>query len=547
MALKRIQDLDPAVSVSPENLVEIESDAGSFRCTVQQIVDTAVQTQTNSQVTGAMFGDSEFPHGFKLTKKGKVITLGPTGSWKESRIEGPQVFWDVKIGKYRLVYLGYSGSKSAPSQASIGFATADSPEGPWEEYSSNPVLPPSGIAGSPDSNGCSAPHVWFEGGVYYLYYLGLTQNGLEQGSKTICLATSTDFINWSRRGVVISPMSSTWRANAVWHPNIVKRGDTYYMFFNAGIGAESIGFATSSDLITWTVDDTNSPVVSPGVGWESARVGDPYIWKKGEIWYMSYYAADSSGKSQEGIAWTLDIDFPLGWEKYHGNPVIAVTPGSYDSNDSARGCVLVTPSKLYHWYTTGNGASPPTIEIALATDDTLIADVASVDEVIAGAGISVDSSNPKKPIISATGAVSGSVFIGCKAMNTGAVTVSNQSNIVPLPTNDFDTAGIYNQSTNTFTVPPGYAGKWRISYSCIKNSSTGVLYLFVRKNGSTDSSNIQGSAAGGSGVVYAYKSVISSLNVGDYLTLNCYASSGGTIGSATDPGLATIMEMEYLG
>lgn len=519
-------------------------------------------SDSSGLAAGGMFGESEQAHGLKLSKVGVVLHSGPSGSWSENRLESPHVFWDPVIGKYRMVYLGYSGVKGTPFKASVGFATADTPEGPWTEYASNPVLAPSGTAGAPDQNGCSAPHVWFEDGVYYLFYLGLTGTGLEAGNKSICLATSTDFLTWTRLGAVILPQSGTWRANAVWHPNVVKRGSTYYLFFNANTGGESIGFATSDDLLTWVVDDANSPVMSPSsTGWDSTRIGDPYLWKKGDIWYMAYYGAGGSGTpSQEGMAWTLDEDFPLGWKKYTAfNPVIPIGgSGSYDSQSAGRGCVLVTPYRLYHWYTTGNGTGN-TVEIALSVDDTLkpASTFTGVVSISAGTGIAVDNTDPAHPVVSNTGGGSGGSFVGCRAYKSTVQSIPNNvSTALTFDTEDYDTSAIHDTSTNPtrFTVPTGMTGRWRIAYHTYAAAAGGNNKIaFLRKNGGTDTNNVVGSGMGTgfNGIVSLANTVTVPLTAGDYVELFVFQNSGVAInyGEAIGANQASIsfVEMQFLG
>lgn len=513
----------------------------------------------DTQPEGSMFGILEVPRGFKLTKKGTIIHRGASGSWKESRVEGPQVFWDVKIGKWRMVYLGYSGALATPNQASIGFATADSPNGPWTEYVSNPVLAPSGTSGSPDQNGCSAPHVWFENGTYYLFYLGLTATGLEQGNKSICLATSTDFLTWTRHGAVILPAASTWRASAVWHPNIVKRGGLYYMFFNANVGNESIGYATSTDLSTWTVDDVNSPVLSKSgstSNWDGNRVGDPYVWRKGDIWYMSFYGAGTTGdQSQEGMAWTTDALFPLSWTKFTGNPTIPNSAGD-DAHDAGRGSVLVTGGRLFHWYTTGTTSSVSTsvVEIALAVDDTLNSAPVGIQSIQPGSGIAVDNTDPANPVVSSTGGTA-PTFVGCRAYNNVSQSIPNNvSTALTFNTEDYDTSAIHDTTTNPsrFTVPTGLGGRWRISFHTYSTGS-GTKIAFLRKNGGSDSNNVIGGAVGNgfSGITVFTNTVTIPLVAGDYLELFVFQNSGAALafGEATgsNQGYVSFVEMQFVG
>lgn len=502
---------------------------------------------------GAQFGDADAPHGFKLTKKGVIISPGASGSWKESRVESPSVFWDPLIGKYRMVFLGYSGTPSAPNQASIGYATADSPDGPWTEYTSNPVFGPTNVSGDPDQNGTSGPFVWFEDGTYYLFYIGLTATGLEQGTKTICLATSTDFVTWTRHGAVITTAAGTWRAAAVWHPNIVKRGSTYYLFFNAGDGGnsglhESIGYATSSDLLTWTVDDANSPVLdNSGSGWDSVRVGDPYVYRKGDVWYMAYYANNGT-ISQDGIAYTSDASFPLGWQKFSGNPVLAVgASGSYDDTDAARPAIFVTPTRHYHFYTTSDGSSPALVQIAYAVDDSL--NPGGIPEAPAD-GAYYARQNGAWASFTPGGGGGGSGFVGCRAHRTSSFAASSTSTAISFDANDIDTNSIHSTSTNPtrFTVPTGKGGVWRLSFHASVTAGSGINYLFIRKNGGTDTNNIPGSTAGlPSQNTAIVMSLLTQLTAGDYVELFGYSNSSATMGSSTDTGLQLAFEAEFLG
>ena len=314
------------------------------------------------------FDEHDVIHGYTLTKQGQVIARGGSSSWKEALVESPSVFWSPEAGKYAMVFVGYSGALGSPTLAKIGVATSTDLT-TWTEYASNPVFAGSGSGA--DSIGTSGPFVWYENETYHLFYIGLTASGYEAGTKSICHATSTDWIpgtnagTWIRHGAVIS-VGTGWRASAVWHPNIVKRGSTYYLFFNAG-GTEAIGYATSSDLSTWTVDDVNSPVISAGTGWESAHVGDPYVYRIGETWYMAYYGYDGS-HAKDGLAFTSDADFPLTWKKYAGNPTITVGgAGAIDEKHAHKPAIWITPTTYYHWYTAVSNASPEVRSIALAT------------------------------------------------------------------------------------------------------------------------------------------------------------------------------------
>lgn len=296
--------------------------------------------------------------GQSLTKQGVVIAPGG-GGWKDALVESPAVFLDAATGLYVMVAVGYD---TGTIHASIGAFTAVTPDGPWTEYGQ--ILAGSGSGA--DSDGCSGPFVWLEAGTYHLFYIGLTASGYEGGTKTLCHATSTDWVpgtnagTWTRHGTIVGPTSG-WRSAAIWHPCVVKRGSTYYLFFNANGADEAIGYATSSDLSTWTVDDANSPILPP-VGSEN-RTGDPSVYQVGTVWWMAFYTLLSG--ASDGLASTTDASFPLGWTRYAGNPIL-VPSASYDSTYAHKPFILIAGSRYYHWYTAvGSGGR----QIALATED----------------------------------------------------------------------------------------------------------------------------------------------------------------------------------
>jgi hypothetical protein len=215
------------------------------------------------------------------------------------------------------------------------------------------------------------PFIWYEDGLYYLFYLGFTATGYAGGTKRICLATSPDLATWTRRGAIISPSGAGWRQSAVWHPYVIKRGSTYYLFFNgntlAGFGG--VGYATSADLLTWTVDDANSPVIDKtALAWDSSFVADANFYRIGDTWYANYFGGNGT-LGQQGLAFTSDADFPLGWTKFSGNPVLPVgAGGTFDDTNAGRGGVWTTGHRFYQWYTSNDGSSPAALAIAYAVD-----------------------------------------------------------------------------------------------------------------------------------------------------------------------------------
>jgi predicted GH43/DUF377 family glycosyl hydrolase len=257
-----------------------------------------------------------------------------------------------------MTYTGYSDSGGSPLQASIHLAWSDDLV-TWEKYGSNPIL--AGDGSGSDSNGCTGGYIYYENGTYYLFYIGLTANGYEGGTKTLNVATDTDPTgSWTRYGSnpIISP-GSGWYSTAIWHPNVVKVGSTYYLFFNAtgtvsAVSTERIGYATATSLTgPWTVNATH--VLGPtgtGSDWDGSLVGDPSVFKVGETWFMAYYGKGTAATSRDGIAWTDEASFPTGWTRHSANPVLDIgDSGDFDDALAHKPFIVVTEDGIFHFYT----------------------------------------------------------------------------------------------------------------------------------------------------------------------------------------------------
>ncbi len=321
------------------------------------------------------------PPGSQLSKYGVVLPVGANGAWDAGMVESPSVWFDTHRKMYGMVYTGYGSSDSTRrgykyvTRPQVGLAWSEDLLH-WTKDARNPIFTGSGIAGTSDAEGATGPFMWFESGTYYLFYIGTTVKGYEKGSKTLNVSTSTDLSSWKRSETnpIIAPAGSGWRRDAIWHPHVVKVKDTYYIFFNAsgvvnGLTEEFIGYATSKDLFHWEVDDAHSPLIvgsaRPGAWDASGRAGDPSLYKVGTTWYMAWYSWDKKN-SADGLAWTSEDQFPLGWQKYEHNPVLRVgAPGSYDALHAGRPCFVRVNGVHFHFYTAV--ALDETRQIALAT------------------------------------------------------------------------------------------------------------------------------------------------------------------------------------
>ncbi len=320
-----------------------------------------------STIDNGTRSDDLAPPGSQLIKCGVILPVGRYGEWDSGMVESPAIWFDSSRAQYGMVYTGYGSTDSTKrgykhvTSPQVGLAWSEDLIH-WTKDRRNPIFTGSGTPGSTDEEGASGPFIWYENKTYHLLYFGVTARGYEKGLKTMNLATSKDLYAWKRfeGNPIISPAGNGWRRDAIWHPNVVKDDGTYYLFFNAsgvinGLAEEFIGYATSRDLFHWTVDDDHSPILmgsaKPGAWDASGRAGDPSVFKVGGRWYLAWYSWDRKNSS-DGLAWTSETEFPLGWHTYEKNPVLGIgEPGSYDALHAGKPFIVRTENRHYHFYT----------------------------------------------------------------------------------------------------------------------------------------------------------------------------------------------------
>jgi len=181
---------------------------------------------------------------------GLAYASHPEGPWE--KYENNPVFEDfgylggvVKVnGKYHM-YNEYPISASSPDEGPFALATAEKPEGPWEKYEDNPVLP-AGDWGAWDDGGYSEAGVLHHDGVFHIFYGGTKWMKLESIGYTYSL-DGYDFVKHSGNPVAPrerNPDASAFaEVHALWEPPF------YYVYHtlryiskeHGAIGGENLG------------------------------------------------------------------------------------------------------------------------------------------------------------------------------------------------------------------------------------------------------------------------------------------------------------------
>lgn len=219
------------------------------------------------------------------------------------------------------MYYGYYGACCDPSWQ-VGFAT--SPNGLVWTKADQPILKVS--PGQWDSDEATNMFVLMESPTDFKgWYLGRSGT-----TYAIGYATSSDGITWTKYGgnPVIKLSDIPWATPRIEYPFVIKEGGVYKMWYSAGSGSgKALGYATSLNGITWTHNPAPVLTAGPAGNWDGVGIYHPFVIHRTSA-YEIWYAGMDGVKIQIGYATSPD---GLTWTKYVNNPVLKVgLPGDWD-------------------------------------------------------------------------------------------------------------------------------------------------------------------------------------------------------------------------
>jgi hypothetical protein len=127
-----------------------------------------------------------------------------------------------------------------------------------------------------------------------------TNDGQPRHSYHIKYAESADGISWERNGVVCVDFRHS-DEHAISRPCVERDGNRYRMWFSARGRAYRIGYAESSDGVSWERDDRQAGIRSSGE-WDSEMQAYPSVFRHAGRRYLLY---NGNGYGRTGVGWAV--------------------------------------------------------------------------------------------------------------------------------------------------------------------------------------------------------------------------------------------------
>ncbi len=239
----------------------------------------------------------------------------------------------IPTGPGTTIYLYYGNPNPTNNPVEVP------PIGPWTRPAGNPIVP---IGGPANGQSLLAENIVYDDVTHHYWMVHASYN--DGGVGLVWSDTPTDPASWHWFGTVISS------ANA---PHILKYNGTWYIFYSAW---PNIRVATSTSV---SGPYSNSTLIlSPLPNWETARVDEPFVFRRNDGKWVLMYMGDSGG-AHEQVSYATADDILGPYTRYSDTtPFIPFgASGTFDAGTVADPWVVEFHGTYYIGYT----VSPTTL------------------------------------------------------------------------------------------------------------------------------------------------------------------------------------------
>ncbi len=163
-----------------------------------------------------------------------------------------------------------------------------------------------------------------DGDLWKLWYTGY--DGTRPGLKMLGYATSTDGLTWTR-----SPQNPLYREHWVEDVSVIKHAGTYYMAAEGFLDRSQL--LTSPDGLSWTRQGLLDVRLKNGERLSNGPYGTPTLWVEDGVWSLFYERRDA------GVWLAQSRDLKV-WTNVQDEPVLSPGPEKYDRDLIAMNQIL---------------------------------------------------------------------------------------------------------------------------------------------------------------------------------------------------------------
>jgi hypothetical protein len=258
----------------------------------QRLYFTTRDEQGRSHVARASL---DLAAGTAQAERRPVLDPGPLGAFDDSGAMGSCL---VRAGsRLFLFYTGWNVGATVPFRNFAGCAIGDDDGATFRKLSAAPILGPDEV----DPYLAHSPWVLIEDGRWRMWYCSGTGWELQEGRPRpryhIKYAESGDGIRWHRDGHVCIDYEGP-EEYAISRPVVVRDADRYRMWFSARGDRYRLGYAESTDGLTWNRADGLAGLEPSASGWDSEMVCYPCVFDVNGERHMLY---NGNGYGRTGV------------------------------------------------------------------------------------------------------------------------------------------------------------------------------------------------------------------------------------------------------
>lgn len=254
--------------------------------------------EKNRAQIGSFDLDLTEPNAPKTVTSEPAISRGTLGAFDDSGVTASCIV--AHEGCLYQYFTGWQLGVTVPFYFAVGVAVSDDAGATWERASLAPVLGRDAM----DPYLIASPSVLIEDGLWRMWYVSGLRWEIQDGNAKhyyhIRYAESDDGLHWRRDGRVCVDFADDGEY-AFGRPCVVRDEDCYRMWYCVRGETYRIGYAESSDGLTWQRCDGQAGIDVSADGWDSEMLAYPHVFDHAGTRYL-LYNGNGYGKTGIGLA-----------------------------------------------------------------------------------------------------------------------------------------------------------------------------------------------------------------------------------------------------